>query len=259
MNKPILYVFNISHYCEKANWALDYFGIAHEVRHVMIGMHRRLAKKLGAAQGSVPFLQTDDGVISGSSAIIDWSEAHASTKTTSLAGDNPEQVRAIESRLDDMIGVHVRRFYYSNALVNAPATVRPLFSNGLPFWQRAAVTLAWSRIVPMMIKAMDLGPQQGLESLAILEKELAWLDGLLADGRTYLTGSQWTRADLTAASLLAPLVAPSAHPLYHTMVFPEAVNAAIQAWSKRPILDFVRKAYVAKRQVKLIPVGRPSR
>jgi glutathione S-transferase len=73
--QPILYIFNISHYCEKARWALDYFGIEHEMRHVMVGAHRRIAKKLGAKRGSVPFLQTDDGVIAGSSAIIDWCEA----------------------------------------------------------------------------------------------------------------------------------------------------------------------------------------
>jgi hypothetical protein len=31
MKAPTLYVFNISYYCEKARWALDHFGIAHEV------------------------------------------------------------------------------------------------------------------------------------------------------------------------------------------------------------------------------------
>ncbi|MEI8158884.1 MAG: glutathione S-transferase N-terminal domain-containing protein [Burkholderiales bacterium] len=41
MKVPILYVFNISHYCEKARRALEHFGIAHEVRHVMVGTHRR--------------------------------------------------------------------------------------------------------------------------------------------------------------------------------------------------------------------------
>lgn len=65
MKPPVLYVFNISHYCEKARWALDYFGIQHEARHVMPGAHRIIAKKLGARRGSVPFLQTDDGRLQG--------------------------------------------------------------------------------------------------------------------------------------------------------------------------------------------------
>ena len=140
MKVPTLYVFNISHYCEKARWALDYFGIAHEVRPVMVGTHRRLAKKLGAKRGSVPFLQTDAGVIAGSSAIIDWCEEQNAGARPSLAGETPNTVRAIEKRLDDVAGVHIRRYYYSDALINEPASVRPIFSNGLPLLQRAAVT-----------------------------------------------------------------------------------------------------------------------
>ena len=248
MKAPILYVFNISHFCEKARWALDHFGIAHGVCHVMVGTHRRIAKKLGAKRGSVPFLQTDGGVIAGSSAIIDWCEMHQSGKRPSLAGEDTDKVRAIEKRLDDTVGVHVRRFYYSDALINDPASVRPIFSNGLPLWQRAAVTLGWSRIVPLMVKGMDLGLEQGLQSLTVLELELDWLDGLLADGRPYLSEGRWTRADLTAAALLGPPVAPKEHPMVHAVVFPKGVSETMQAWAKRPSLQFVRRMYAQHRQ-----------
>ena len=248
MKAPTLYVFNISHFCEKARWALDYFGMDYELRHVMVGTHRRLAKKLGAKRGSVPFLETSAGVIAGSSAIIDWCEEKNSGRRQSLSGEEPDQVRAIEKRLDDIVGVHIRRFYYSDALINDPASVRPIFSNGLPLWQRAAVTLGWSRIVPIMIKGMDLGPEQGLQSRAILEAELQWLDGLLADGRPYLCGSQWSRADLTAAALLGPLVAPKEHPMVHAVVIPKAVSEAMQAWAQRPSLQFVRRMYAVHRK-----------
>ena len=247
MNAPVLYVFNISHYCEKARWALDYFGIEHEARHVMPGAHRIIAKKLGAKRGSVPFLQTDDGVIAGSSAIIDWCEDHNAGKRTSLSGADPQAVRAIEKRLDDVVGVHVRRFYYSDALINAPASVRPIFSNGLPILQRAAVTLGWSRIVPLMLKGMDLGVEQGLQSRALLEAELDWLDGLLADGRPYLHGNQWTRADLTAAALLGPLAAPKEHPITAKAFFPSTVLKAMKDWEKRPTLQFVGRMYATHR------------
>jgi glutathione S-transferase len=247
MNPPVLYVFNISHYCEKARWALDYFGIEHKVLHVMPGAHRAIAKKLGAKRGSVPFLQTDDGVIAGSSAIIDWCETHNAGKRPSLSGADSEAVRATEKRLDDIVGVHVRRFYYSDALINAPASVRPIFSNGLPFIQRAMVTLGWSRIVPLMIKGMDLGTEQGLQSRAAIEAELDWLDGLLADGRPYLHGNQWTRADLTAAALLGPLAAPKEHPMSEKVFFPNTVRNAMNDWEKRPALQFVSRMYSTHR------------
>ena len=123
----------------------------------------------------------------------------------------------------------------------------PMFSNGLPVWQRMAVTMAWPKIVTVMIKGMDLGPAQGLESRAIVERELAWLDGLLADGRPYLTGNQFTRADITAASLLAPLVGPKEHPTYAAAVYPAVVAATMRAWAERPILRMVREVYASRR------------
>lgn len=247
MNTPVLYVFAISHYCEKARWALDYFGIEHETRHVMPGAHRVIAKRLGAKSGSVPFLQTDDGVIAGSSAIIDWCEIHRTGNRASLAGADPHAVLAIEKRLDDVMGIHVRRFYYSDALINSPASVRPIFSNGLPMLQRASVTLGWSRMVQMMIKGMDLGFEQGLQSRALIEGELDWLDGLLADGRSYLHGNQWTRADLTAAALLGPLAAPKEHPIASKAFFPSTVLEAMKDWEARPALQFVRRMYSTHR------------
>lgn len=247
MAQLILYVFNISHYCEKARWALDHFGIEHQVKHVMVGTHRRIARKLGAVRGSVPFLQAGDLVVAGSSAIIDWGEAQRGAQAPSLSGDDPEQARAIEKRLDDVAGVHVRRFFYSDALITDPGSVRPMFSNGLPLWQRMAVTMGWSRIVPVMIKGMDLGPAQGLESRAIVEREMDWLDGLLADGRPYLSGNRFSRADITAASLLSPLVAPRQHPTYAAAVFPQAVAATMQEWAERPVLRKVRELYTSWR------------
>jgi hypothetical protein len=51
MQKNVLYSFSISHCCEKARCALDCFGVANEVRHVMVGQHRSFAWKLGAPRG----------------------------------------------------------------------------------------------------------------------------------------------------------------------------------------------------------------
>lgn len=249
MTRPVLYVFTISHYCEKARWALEACGIDFELRHVMVGTHRSIAKKLGARRGSVPFLQTDSGVIVGSAAIVDWCEAQRGATHAPWFIVDDAQARAIEKRLDDVLGVHVRRFFYSEALTTMPKAVRPLFSDGLPLWQRVAVTLGWSRIVVLMCKGMDLGPAQGLESRAILERELDWLDGLLADGRPYLCGNTWTRADLALASLLGPLVEPPEHPLAGKVTFPAQVHATMEAWAARPAMRHVARVYAQHRQL----------
>ena len=240
---PKLYVFAISHYCEKARWAFDHFGIDYRLKLTMPGMNRRIAKKLGADSGSLPFLQVANTVVAGSAAIIDWGEQHRSANKPSLNGVNPELVAATEKRLDDITGVHIRRYYYSAALLSNPASVRPIFSRDLPILQKAAVTLGWSKIVALMIKGMDLGEAQGLASYGKLAAELDWLDGLLADGRPYLTGDTFTRADITAASLLAPLVNPAKHPTYAALSVPDTLAETIKEWQDRPVLQWVDAVY----------------
>jgi glutathione S-transferase len=244
---PILYVFAISHYCEKARWALEYYGIEYQLSLTMPGANRSIAKRLEATGGSLPFLKTGSGVIMGSGAILDWAAAQCATSATSLEGEDPASVRSMEQRLDDVTGVHVRRFYYSDALFNDPASVRPIFSAGLPLFPRLAVTLGWSRIVPIMIKTMDLGPEQGAQSQSLLIGELEWLDHLLSDGRPFLTGDRFTRADLTAASLLAPLVNPPKHPTYANLKLPFALARTIAGWQDRPSLKWVSRVYEGQR------------
>lgn len=245
--QPILYVFAISHYCEKARWALDHGGIAYRLHHTMPGLNRRIAKKLGASAGSLPFLATPSGAIAGSSAIMDWAEANRSADSVSLTGNDPEAARAVEQRLDEVTGVHVRCFYYSDALFSDPQSVRPIFSRGLPLIQRMAVTLGWSQIVPRMIAGMNLGPDQGKQSGEIVRSELDWLDGLLADGRPYLGGDCFSRADMTAASLLAPLASPPEHPTYASITIPDGVGKTMAEWSDRPIMNWVRAIYARHR------------
>jgi glutathione S-transferase len=149
----------------------------------------------------------------------------------------------MEKRLDDRIGVHVRRYYYSDALLNDPASVRPIFSRDLPFLQRIGMRLAWPKIVPVMIKLMDLGTAQGLESRDLLLAELDWLDGMLADGRPFLCGDTLSRADITAASLLAPLVNPPQHPTYSALALPTALAETIADWQDRPTFKWVAQIY----------------
>ena len=39
MSKPVLNIFRISHYCEKARWALDYLDIDYELRTLPVIAH----------------------------------------------------------------------------------------------------------------------------------------------------------------------------------------------------------------------------
>lgn len=242
---PVLYVFAISHFCEKVRWALDFLGVDYELRHVAPGEHGKIAKDLGAPRTSVPYLSLDGEVIQGSGDIISWAEKMASSDK-SLTPD-AEACEQIEKRIDDIAGVHVRRFYYSEALVEHPSTIRPLFTRDLPLMKKLMISLGWGKIRKIMIARMDLGAQQGEESRDALNEELNWIDGLLADGRSYLVGDSFSRADISVASILAPLVLPTEHPVYSKLKHPPRMTEELSKWEQRPSFRWVREMYAKHR------------
>ncbi len=249
MPNPVLYVFAISHYCEKARWALDYLGVRYDIRYLAPGLHSLAARRLGARRSALPILEAAGELVQGSGKIIDWAEALPGSAGKCLT---PEASRddciAIEKRLDAVAGVHARRYYYSEALVDHPASVRPILTADLGVLQKAVVGSTWGLVRRRMISGMDLGPAQGQESRRILDAELDWLDDSLADGRQYLAGEQFSRADLTAASLLAPLVLPPEHPAYASLVLPPRLSAEMEHWRDRPSLGWVRRIYASHRR-----------
>lgn len=249
MSTPILYVFAISHYCEKVRWALDYLGIDYALRHVAPGEHAQIARKLGASRSSVPYLQADGKVLQGSANILDWAEDAAADGDERLTPDAArDECGRIEKRIDEIAGVHIRRYYYSEALVEYPETVRPIFTRDLSLPKKLLIRLAWGKIRGLMIARMDLGENQGQESRAILEAELDWIDGLLADGRQYLVGDRFSRADIAVASLLSPLALPPEHPVYRNISHPPGLAKDIAGWAHRPALNWVCRMYTQHRQ-----------
>lgn len=245
---PTLYIFAISHYCEKARWALDYLGIEYALRYVAPGEHMTIAKQLGCPGSSVPYLEIKKRVIQGSADIITWAESTRSSNGKRLTpGTGINEAAAIEKRIDDIAGVHVRRFYYSEALVEHPSTVRPIFIRGLPLLKKLPILLGWGKIRAIMKKRMDLGKEQGEESQRVTDAELTWIDDLLADGRAYLVGDRFSRADIAVASLLSPLVLPKEHPTYSSLAHPPRLAATVAAWDERPSLRWVRDVYAKHR------------
>jgi glutathione S-transferase len=242
--KPILYIFAISCYCEKARWGLDRLGIEYELRYLPPGGHMQVAKELGAPGTSVPMLRVGEHVVQGSAQILDWADS-VSTSSLRLRPEPEFEAdgRAIERRLDDIVGVQSRRYFYSEALIEHPETVLPIFANDLAPTERESLEASWNMICQLMTGAMDLGTEQGIESRQILEGELDWLDGLLSDGRRYLCGDRFSRVDIAAASLLALIALPKAHPTYAMVQVPPRAQVDLARWAQRPIGAWVSAIY----------------
>lgn len=231
---PRLIVLPPSHYCERARWALDRTGTAYVEERWAVGLHVPLAKRLGAAGTGLPILDTGAELIQGSDRILDW---------TGLPGADP----AVERRFESRIGPLVRQYIYANTLGDPHSGIRNLLLDGVPAWQAALGRLAWPVTRRLMIQGMnartDLAPALERE----LAAELDWFDRIL-DGRRYLVGDRLGRADITAASLLAPLARLAEHPVYRRGTMPAAVEDVLTRWSARPSLRWVERTYAECRR-----------
>ena len=236
--------FGISPYCEKARWALDW----HRIRYCEIGwppgLHQILAKRCGAKTSALPILLEGTTVIQGSSAIIDWAERRAEDHARSLAPSNRAgETQEIERRSNEITAVHVRRLAFAEMLPNYAHFVKPGMFERASGWHRLAGHIMWPVAVRIMMRGYDLGPGAAAESRAKIDAELDWLDAKLADGRAYLAGERFSRADLTVASVLAAFARPKEMPTYHNMRAPEALAADVRRWSERPTLRWVLETY----------------
>jgi len=184
-----------------------------------------------------------DEVIQGSADIITWSNTQALEQGRPSLDISEESI-AIEKRLDEVLGVHVRRWFYSESLLDCPEIVLPVFSKGSGFIKRLLIKAAWPTIIQSMIKRMALGPKQERESKEIVLKELDWLDSLLAKSPNYLCGSSLSNADIAAASLLAPMFSPPSHPASEVMSLPPRVSASAVELAERPFAKWILTLYL---------------
>lgn len=107
--------------------------------------------------------------------------------------------------------------------------------------------MMWPVTRRIMLRKLDIRPEAAAESRAAMEQELDWLDSKLADGRPYLAGERFGRADLTVASLLSTFARPKEMPIYHNLNVPEALAADVDRWDKRPVMRWVRAQYATHR------------
>jgi glutathione S-transferase len=243
-----LITFGISHYCEKARWALDWHAIPFDEVGWPPGLHRNLARRLGAPGSSLPILIDGGTVIQGSGEIIDWAERQAPGGRPALApGGDPAEAREIERRADEVLGVHVRRLFYAQVLTQYPHLAKPWLFLNTTVRHRLLGNLMWPMVRKVMIKAMDAGPEAAPDSRARLESELDWLDAKL-EKRPFLAGDRFSRVDLTVASLLAPLARPAEAVVYSAMALPPALVEDVERWCKRPIIEWVGRTYRAHRR-----------
>lgn len=234
-----LYTFAISHFSEKARWALDEARVPY-TEHVLVpGPHMMTTRRL--AHGTeVPIMVHDRRVIQGSSAILDYIERALATDRVESA-QSVEQ-REFESELDRSLGRAVQTVVYGAALDSERAWVTKLWSNAAPTWVPAFYRVSYpviARAVKRMYRAGD--PASVAAAQVRFDETLSRLDSMLASS-PYLSGDEPGRVDRVASALLAPLFSPPEHPMSWPAA-PASLERYVEPYRERPICRHVGMMY----------------
>lgn len=236
--RPLLLTLPPSHYCERARWALDLQGIVYDEEHLAPGTHLLRVKRLGAAATSLPLLLLEDGLLcQGSDRILDWA---------GLSGGDPE----IERRLEQATAPLIRQCLYAGLLPDPRSGIRDVLLRGTSKRDATIGRMTWPLLRRIMAAGMNARPGLLPDLIAQVDRELDWFDRLLAERGDYLVGREFGRADLTTASLLAPVALPQVEPVKSLSAgirWPRSLAPFLARWSDRPTLKWVRYVYDAHR------------
>jgi glutathione S-transferase len=226
----------ISHYCEKARWALDRAGIQYrEERHVQ-AIHRIAARRAGGG-GTVPVLVTPDRVLGQSEEILVWTDQRTSPEHRLFPAE-PAERAAVEHlcrRLDEGLGPRGRRLMYIHMLAQRRLMLR--FNNqGVPAWEDRGLRIGWPLAVRWARRELAVRPGIEAEDEAAVWREFDFVAELLADGRQHLCGERFGAADLTFAALSASVIVPPAYgvPLPQPDVLPARTAALVERAREHP-------------------------
>jgi glutathione S-transferase len=241
MPTPVLWHLKVSHYNEKARWALDYKRVPHVRRAAVPGRHSAIAKKLTGGT-TLPVLVLDGEAIGDSTRIIEALERRC-PEPPLYPGDPDERRRAleIEDFFDEQLGSHVRLLVIHHMLPDGNLMLGA-FVPDLKGIRRLAARAAFPRLRPRL--AADFAINDRSVALAY-EKLRAAGERFRAELQPsgYLVADTFTVADLTLAALLAPAVAPEQFPYPQPQRGHPMLAQLRDALAAPGLLDWTREMY----------------
>jgi glutathione S-transferase len=259
--KPTLWQIDVSHYSEKARWALAFKGVEHRRRSPVPGGHIPVALWLTRGrQATFPVLTLDGRNIGDSTAIIAaLEERHPDPPLYPEDPGDRRRALDLEDYFDEELGPHVRRLAFHELgrdRERFEAVVSRTAPGPLAKFPGAATAYART------YTALRFGARDERAAEVAGERVLAALDRLDAEleagGGEYLVGGAFTVADLTAASLLYPLVLPDEGPLPPDADPPEGLERFRAPLKERPGFRWVAEMFRRHRRPRAAAPARAS-
>ena len=201
----------VSHYCEKVRWVLDYLKLPYVEEPHMPPFHRLATTKFGGK--SAPVLVTKDGNFTDSTDILKYLDSivDSNAKIYSTTVEKCQQIEEIEEFFDEELATAIRQWGYFNA-IDRKKIIQEKWCQGVPLIEKLLFPVVYPPMRSVVKKKYHVNAESAAQAYEKIKSIFAKVNNLLADGRNYLVGDQMSAADISFASLAAPILQPPQHP-----------------------------------------------
>ncbi len=206
MDPVLLWHIPLSHFSEKVRWTLDYKHIAH--RRKTLGATYLVRAWRATGRGTLPILFVGGRAIGDSTQIIAaLEELHPDPPLYPRDAAARQRALELEDDFDEHFGPALRAAAITPLFQHDPEVALRMLTAGMPKdAYRMLRSILW--IFPTYYRFRHKMSDANLEADRATVR--AALDRIERErqGRAYLVGDSFTVADLTAASMISPLLQP---------------------------------------------------
>lgn len=231
---------------ELSRLLLTWYGVPHQEERHLFGYVSLLALLRGGTP-QVPLITGSGSSLAGPRAIANRYDAVCAARRRLLPAQQPlaTQVEADWNRYNGLLATETAVFAYFHLLPHPDIMMAPLSEGLSPGESKALRDWAYAPMRQLISLLLRLSPARATDAQIRIRSAFDHVDGVLADGRRYIAGTDLTLGDFALVSALAPLLQPPGYgaPVPPPEVLPNAMASVVAELQARPTAAFVRRIY----------------
>ncbi len=254
MPDPVMVTLLPSSDVDLGRWLMQLWGRPYvEKPHAPI-FHIRALRAHGMGKTDFPLILDDGAKVATIEQIVARYDPAAPRERRVMpdAKAEPElhaEVMGLQHEARFSMGIATVHWAYYHLLQHR-RIVWPSLTTGVPWHEKAVLTVGYGAIRRLMFKGLDLSAADAAAALDAIRRAWDTTDERLSDGRCYLSGNRLTLADLAFATSGGPMVMARGYGGHLPQIesLPVPIRGVVEELAARPSGRFIQRLYDVHRR-----------